>query len=200
MLSACTEKSYRAPVLPSNLMEASAGLHFARAVRRLRAMQEQPATVPLRDGAAVRVFPPAVPLVVILGGVGLNRLWPIDPGFVMPAHHWIGGIIAVGAFLGLGLWSVVLFRRSGQDENPWKPTPAIVERGPFRLTRNPMYLQMVLICIGFAIILMNAWILLLTPFGAWVLQRFVIRYEEEYLERKFGKTYLAYKQRVRRWI
>jgi protein-S-isoprenylcysteine O-methyltransferase Ste14 len=155
-----------------------------------------------RDAAAVRLFPPGVPLGVILAGVGLNRLWPIDPGFIIPApaRYWIGGAIAAGAFLGLGLWAVVLFRRSGQNENPWKPTPSIVERGPFRITRNPMYLQMVLICIGFAIILMNVWILLLTPVGAWMLQHFVIRAEEEYLERKFGEDYLAYKRRVRRWI
>lgn len=163
-------------------------------------VQAQAESGQLRDAAAVRVFPPAVPLVVILAGVGINRLWPIDPGFTLPGRFWIGGIIAVGAFLGLGLWSVVLFRRSGQDENPWKPTPAIVERGPFRITRNPMYLQMVLICIGFAVMLMNVWILLLTPIGAWVLQRFVIRYEEAYLERKFGDAYLEYKRRVRRWI
>lgn len=106
----------------------------------------------------------------------------------------------VGAILGLGLWAVLLFRRSGQDENPWKPTPAIMARGPFRFTRNPMYLQMVLVCIGFAVILWNAWILALTPVGAWLLQRLAIRPEEAYLERKFGETYLSYKRRVRRWL
>jgi len=76
----------------------------------------------------------------------------------------------------------------------------IVEHGPFRITRNPMYLQMVLICIGFAVMLMNAWILALTPVCAWVLQLFAILPEEAYLERKFGGAYLAYKSRVRRWL
>jgi protein-S-isoprenylcysteine O-methyltransferase Ste14 len=59
---------------------------------------------------------------------------------------------------------------------------------------------MVLGCIGVAIILMNWWILAVTPLGAWVLQRFAILPEEAYLERKFGDTYLAYKRRVRRWL
>jgi len=68
------------------------------------------------------------------------------------------------------------------------------------LTRNPMYLQMVLACIGFAVILSNGWILLLTPLCGWLLQRFAILPEEAYLERKFGDTYLAYKGRVRRWL
>jgi protein-S-isoprenylcysteine O-methyltransferase Ste14 len=154
------------------------------------------------DSANVRVFPPGVPLLTILAGVGLGRLWPVDQGFDIPspARYWIGGLIVVGAFFGFGLWSVVLFRKSGQNENPWKPTPVIVERGPFRITRNPMYLQMVVICIGFAVMLMNVWILALTPVCAWVLQRFAILPEEAYLERKFGGAYLAYKSRVRRWL
>jgi protein-S-isoprenylcysteine O-methyltransferase Ste14 len=155
-----------------------------------------------KDAAAVRVLPPGVPLLTILLGAGLSRVWPIDLGFelVAPARYWIGGLIVAGAFFGLGLWSVVIFRRSGQRENPWKPTPQIVDRGPFRFTRNPMYLQMVLVCVGVAILLMNVWILLLTPLTVWVLQRYAILPEEEYLERKFGETYLAYKRRVRRWL
>jgi protein-S-isoprenylcysteine O-methyltransferase Ste14 len=155
-----------------------------------------------RDAAAVRVFPPGVPLLTILAGIVLNHLWPIDLGFAFPRpeRYWVGGLIVAGAILGLGFWSMLLFRRTGQNENPWKPTPQIVERGPFRFTRNPMYLQMVLVCIGFGVILMNAWILALTPVSAWVLQRFAILPEEAYLERKFGDSYLAYKVRVRRWL
>jgi protein-S-isoprenylcysteine O-methyltransferase Ste14 len=154
------------------------------------------------SGAAVRIFPPGVPLVCVLAGVGLGWLWPIDPGFAPPAvlRYVLGGLIIVGALLGLGLWSVVLFRRSGESEIPWKPTHAMVLRGPYRFTRNPMYLQMVLGCVGFAVLLWNAWILILTPLCAWALQRFAIRPEEAYLEAKFGEPYRDYKRRVRRWI
>lgn len=155
-----------------------------------------------KDAAGVRVFPPAVPLVTVLAGVGLDWLWPIGLGFALPAplRYWVGGAVAVGALLGLGLWSAVVVRRTGQSENPYKPTTEIVERGPFAVTRNPMYLQMVLVCIGFAIALWNVWILLLTPLCAWVLQTFAILPEEAYLARKFGEPYLAYKSRVRRWL
>lgn len=155
-----------------------------------------------RDAAAVRVFPPAVPLLTILLGVGLNRVWPLGLGFGLPTpgRYWFGGLIVAGAMLGLGLWSVLLFRWSGQNENPWKPTPQIVEHGPFRVTRNPMYLQMVLVCVGVAVILENVWILALTPLCGWLLERCAILPEEAYLERKFGDNYLAYKRRVRRWL
>jgi protein-S-isoprenylcysteine O-methyltransferase Ste14 len=155
-----------------------------------------------RDAAAVRFFPPAVPLLVVLIGIGLQYWLPIDPGFAFakPARYWIGGFIAVGALLGLGAWSVLLLRRDGQSENPWKPTFRIVEKGPFRITRNPMYLQMVLVCAGLAIALMNWWILLLTPLCAWLLHKLAILPEEAYLEQKFGEAYLSYKRRTRRWI
>ena len=155
-----------------------------------------------RDTAAVRVFPPAVPLLTILAGIGVGRLWPIDLGLTLPtpARYWVGGLIAAGAFLGLGLWSVLILRRTGQTENPWQPTTEIVDVGPFRITRNPMYLQMVLICLGVGVMLMNAWILLLTPVCAWIVHRFAILPEEAHLERKFGAAYLAYKRRVRRWL
>jgi protein-S-isoprenylcysteine O-methyltransferase Ste14 len=154
------------------------------------------------DAAAVRVFPPALPVLTVLIGVGLNRLLPIHPGFELgtPERYWVGGAIVAGAILSLGLWSVLLLRRSGQSENPWKPTTHIIRSGPFRVTRNPMYLQMVLVCIGLAVALMNVWILALTPICAWLLQALAIIPEERYLEGKFGEPYLEYKRRVRRWI
>ena len=152
------------------------------------------------DAAAVRVFPPAVPLLTILIGVALNRLCPFKLKLSDLSRYGIGGAIIGVAVLGLGLCSVVLLRRTGQSENPWTPTTEIVTRGPYRLTRNPLYLQMVLGCIGFAVFLRNIWILLLTPLCAWVLQVLAILPEEAYLERKFGESYRSYKSRVRRWL
>ena len=155
-----------------------------------------------RDAAAIRVPPPLYPLLTILLGVGLQRLWPLHvvPAGATPARYWIGGLIVAGAVLGLGLLPVVLFRRTGQSELPWTPTTSIVEQGPYRFTRNPMYLHMVLVCIGMAVLLWNAWILLLTPLCAWALHRFAILREEAYLEGKFGEAYRDYMHRVRRWI
>lgn len=156
----------------------------------------------IEDAAAVRIFPPGVPLATILIGIALNWIWPLDlsPVAPRPERYWLGGTVVAGSVLGLGLWSVLLFRRGGQSENPWKPTPRIEQRGPFRVTRNPMYLQMVLVCLGFSILLANGWILVLTPVAAWLLQRFAILPEEAYLEGKFGESYRAYKKRVRRWL
>jgi protein-S-isoprenylcysteine O-methyltransferase Ste14 len=153
-----------------------------------------------RDAAAVRIFPPAIPVATIAAGVLLQRFWPLDRFAPAPERYWVGGAIIVAAILGLGLWAVITMRRTGQSENPWKPTTEIVAAGPFRFTRNPMYLQMVIVTLGAAVLLGNVWVLLLTPVGAWLLQRFAIRPEEDYLEAKFGEAYVEYKRRVRRWI
>lgn len=155
-----------------------------------------------KDAADVHVFPPAIPLATILLGVALEHLMPLGSAYtpVSRARYWVGGLLVVGAILGLGWRAVRLVRGSGQSENPWKPTTEIIERGPFRISRNPMYLQMVLVCVGVAIFLWNAWILILTPICVVLLQRWVIAREEAYLERKFGDRYLSYKRRVRRWI
>lgn len=154
------------------------------------------------DAARVRIFPPAVPLVTILSGIVAERWLPLsvicEPG--APLRNLLGGAVVVGSVLGLGLWSVLLVRGSDQSENPWKPTTAIIDRGPFRISRNPMYLQMVLVCLGFALALWNAWILVFAPVCAWLLQRLAIEPEEAYLEQKFGEAYVAYKRRVRRWL
>lgn len=154
------------------------------------------------DAAAVRVFPPAVPFITILAGLALEHQLPLRFCFelAVPYRHWLGGLLIGAAVLGLGLPSVIIMRRTGQSENPWKPTTEIVEAGPFRFTRNPMYLQMVLVCLGASIVLWNAWILLLTPLCVWALERLAILPEEHYLERKFGEAYVAYKRRVPRWL
>lgn len=154
------------------------------------------------DAAKVRVFPPAVPLVAVLLGVAADYLVPLRIPAVPPMalRLSIGVAIVVGSMLILGLWAVLLVRRSGQSENPWKPTTRIVESGPFRFSRNPMYLQMVLVCLGLSVMLWNAYLFLLAFGCAWVLQRFVIRPEEAYLEGKFGDAYRQYKRRVRRWL
>ena len=154
------------------------------------------------DAARVRVLPPGVPLIVVLLGMVLRRFWPLLPGLTLSplVRYGLGGAIVFGSILGLGYRAVRTMRRTGQDENPWKPSPSLIETGPYRITRNPMYLQLVLVCIGFSVLLANPWILVLTPPAALVLQELAIRPEEEYLERKFGEDYRAYKRRVRRWI
>jgi protein-S-isoprenylcysteine O-methyltransferase Ste14 len=155
------------------------------------------------DAAArVRIIPPLVPVGAILLGILLERRWPLGVFFELPvpSRIWVGAGIIAAAVVVLGAWPLALFFRSGQNPEPWKPTPSLHVSGPYGLTRNPMYLMLVLVCLGSAIAVANLWILALTPVVGWILHRFAVLPEEAYLEQKFGDTYLAYKQRVRRWL
>jgi protein-S-isoprenylcysteine O-methyltransferase Ste14 len=77
---------------------------------------------------------------------------------------------------------------------------ALVVDGPFRFTRNPLYLSLTLLYSGTALLLNLLWVVLLLPIALVIMQFGVISREERYLEKKFGQEYLRYKTRVRRWI
>src|SRR5262249_6758965 len=96
-------------------------------------------------------------------------------------------------------WDVTI-TRAGSNVPTNRPTTTIVDRGPYRFTRNPIYLAMVLALIGPAIALNSLWLLLtLVPF-ALVIRYGVVAREEAYLQRKFGDDYRRYRARVRRWL
>ncbi len=90
--------------------------------------------------------------------------------------------------------------RAGSNVPTSQPTMTIVDSGPYRLTRNPIYVGMMLGLIGLAIALNSLWLLLtLVPF-ALVIRYGVVTREEAYLERKFGDVYRRYRARIRRWL
>lgn len=152
------------------------------------------------DGAAVRLPPPLVYLLAVIGGALLHAfVLPLPFGFAFGAR--VGAAVAV-AILGLGLMAgaIGLFRRTGQDPKPWKATPEVISDGVYRFTRNPMYVGMALLQAGIGIGLANAWIVALVPPVLFIVYATAIRPEEAYLERKFGERYSAYKNSVRRWL
>ncbi len=112
----------------------------------------------------------------------------------------IVGIVLIVKWLVLAIWAVRTFRGVGTTPNPTKPTTALALGGPYRFTRNPMYVGLVLMQVGVALVANALWPLVFVVLSVIVVQRAVIVPEEAYLERKFGAPYVEYKQRVRRWI
>lgn len=152
--------------------------------------------------AAVKVPPPIVAIVTIIAGYVLGRFLPLaaDLALPTPTRYWVGGLICVVAIVVFIVLPARQFQQTGQDPKPWTPTPEIVVSGLYQRTRNPMYLGMLVFCLGFAVILSEAWILVLTPVCGWLIYLTAIRHEEAYLAEKFGESYRAYKEIVRRWI
>jgi protein-S-isoprenylcysteine O-methyltransferase Ste14 len=97
-------------------------------------------------------------------------------------------------------WAISTITRAGSNVPTNLPTTAIVESGPYRFTRNPIYLAMMLGLVGLALAFDSLWLLaMLVPFAA-VIRFGVVAREEAYLDRKFGDVYRRYRSRVRRWV
>jgi protein-S-isoprenylcysteine O-methyltransferase Ste14 len=161
-------------------------------------MMEQNPTITATDHAGVRVPPPLLYAVGLGASVLLQALlplgsWPRLAGMVLALP-----CLALG--LGLCAWSIMLFKRFRTSLVPVVPSAALVTRGPYRFTRNPMYVGLAFIYAGTALWFGLGWGLLLLPVVLVLIHYLVIVREERYLERKFGEAYGRYRARVRRWI
>ena len=152
----------------------------------------------VRDSSGVISPPPLIYLVPLL--IGLLLHWVAPVRFFPSTFQLIVGLPLIGIGIFLILWAVRVFKHTGTDISVSKPTTTIVAEGPYRFTRNPMYLSMTLTYLGIAISFNALWPLLLLPGVLLIMQFGVISREERYLEKKFGKEYLQYKGRVRPWI
>lgn len=150
------------------------------------------------DTADIRILPPLILAITFLaGGVAARFL----PGRILPTPAAIiAGVALVSAGLAIGLWGVRAMRRARTAVDPRKPTTAIVREGPFRFSRNPLYLSMLFLYAGVAFLANSPWMLLFTAPLMGALWLAAIRPEERYLEAKFGDEYRTYRARVRRWL
>jgi protein-S-isoprenylcysteine O-methyltransferase Ste14 len=161
-------------------------------------LPQSEAAAPKADTSGIRVPPPVYYVAAFLVGVVLELIFPTSwpPLGIRLAVAFIAG----AAWLALDGAATVLFRRAGTSMVPMNPTTALVTSGPYRVTRNPMYVGMAFLYVGFAFAFGVIWALVFLPAVIAVIDRFVIALEEPYLERKFGQAYRDYKSRVRRWL
>ncbi|MGB6346193.1 MAG: isoprenylcysteine carboxylmethyltransferase family protein [Methyloceanibacter sp.] len=155
----------------------------------------------MQDYAEVVVKPPLLFAGALLIGCLLSWLIPIGPGLGAANGRAlaVGGSLAL-AGLALGVLSIREFRRAGTSVVPGEPSTTLLETGPYRFTRNPIYIGLVILYFGLAIVLTSAWMLVLLLPVLIVLQRGVVEREEAYLKAKFGQAYRQYQARVPRWL
>jgi len=151
-------------------------------------------------GARVRFPPPLVFLTCVISGFAIQRT-------VMTVHYpvdrWL--TIAVGLVVLLTGASLVasariLFLRTRQNPVPWTPTPQLIFTGPYRFTRNPMYVGITFVMIGIGLVRDNPWVSAFAVPALLVVHLIAVRPEETYLATKFGDPYRAYLARVRRYL
>ena len=148
----------------------------------------------------LRIPPPVVALATVAAMWGLAQVLPV---IALPRGMRLAaaGLLALAGVVTSG-WGIATFRRARTTVNPHKPAKAtsLVTSGPYRLTRNPMYLGLLLVLAAWTVFLAS-WPAILGPI-AFVLymNRFQIAPEERALQGLFGDEYLAYRARVRRWL
>lgn len=151
-------------------------------------------------GANVRFPPPLVFLGFLLLGV-------VTQWLVLPLASGVGWAFRIGAAalftgagLALALWANAGFRRIGRRPEPWLPSSALILEGPYRFTRNPMYVGMTSIQIGVGAALDNGWVVLFALPALCAVHVIAVIPEERYLEETFGESYGELKRRVRRYL
>ena len=154
----------------------------------------------MSDHAGVKFPPPFAYAAAVLGGWWLNRVRPLpiqsDTGPSAAVIAWA----LVAAALYLLAAPFTLFIRKHTSILPMRPSSALVIAGPYRFTRNPMYLGMALLTVALSVWLNTWWVIVLLVPALLIIQRFVIAREEAYLHRRFGSEYDNYTKRVRRWV
>jgi protein-S-isoprenylcysteine O-methyltransferase Ste14 len=147
----------------------------------------------------VKLPPPIWALICVLAAAAIS--WSLGWPKLLGQLNAALGIAVVAAALFLMFWAVVVFRREDTEVNPTSRTNRkLVIYGPYRFSRNPMYLGLVTITLGIAV-WVGAWPMLIAPIAVFTILNWVhIPFEEAKMRRQFGATYDQYVERVRRWV
>ena len=146
-----------------------------------------------KDRPGVLAPPPLIYLAAFLLGWWGRGLLPRYQSIAAGAALAAAGVALAG-------WGVATMMRARTHVDPYKPATALVTTGPFRLTRNPLYVSLTAVYAGAALWSASMTSLLLLPAAVAILYFGVILREERYLEGKFGAAYRDYRKRVRRWL
>ncbi len=144
------------------------------------------------------IMPPTYFIILFVLSIALNFIFPIKE--IVYAPFTFLGIIAIGFGIVMNLWSVSLFKKRNTTVIPHGTPTSLTTSGPFRITRNPIYLGMTAILLGIAIFLGSLVTFVFPIIFVVIIHTRFIPMEEKNLERIFGKKYKDYKRKVRRWI
>lgn len=166
-------------------------------------MTDQPDRIPPERGTPeqgpnVFTFPPVIYAGAFVMGYLTDRAFPNNLGYETPRQIVGWCLVALGC--ALAGWAIARFIRARTHVDVRKPATALVTDGPYRLTRNPMYVAAALLYAGIAIVYAKVFILAFLIPCLVVIDIFIIRREEAYLETVFGEPYRDFRRRVRRWL
>ena len=144
--------------------------------------------------------PPVYFLACLIVGSVLQYVHPLRLGPYSFRAGAIAGVIVLALAATMGMSAALLMMRRRTPIEPWKDPVHLVTSGPFRVSRNPLYLTLTMVLIAVSIIANSIWLLIAGAVLLLLLDRVIVRREERVLHQVFGDEYRSYKSRVRRWI
>ena len=134
-------------------------------------------------------------------GIALQWLVPLPWIYGLAAlEATVMGVTMIVAAFAIDIWAAIVFRNHKTTIMPHQRSARLVTRGPFRFSRNPIYVGNLMVVAGLGLVLSNLWLLVLTPVLGFALQKLAITREERHMEALFADQWRDYKARVRRWI
>jgi protein-S-isoprenylcysteine O-methyltransferase Ste14 len=152
------------------------------------------------DNPGVILPPPLIYAIIFLTSVFLNKILPVNINFIPESIKHRAGPILIGISLALLVTSLWRFFKSRNTLITIRPASSLQTTGIYAYTRNPMYLSLVILYAGIAFFKGNLWTFSLIPVLMLVIEYYVIKREELYLERQYGEEFVSYKNSVRRWL
>jgi protein-S-isoprenylcysteine O-methyltransferase Ste14 len=151
------------------------------------------------DSPGIIAPPPVLYIGAFLASLAIHLVSPLSIFHATLVNRVLGAVLLIVSAV-LARWAFVALRHAGTSANPYRPSAALTIAGPFRFSRNPIYLAMTGLYFGASLLVNSVWPLLLLAPLLVVMRWGVILREERYLSAKFGEVYTAYKSGVRRWL
>ncbi|ODT50018.1 isoprenylcysteine carboxylmethyltransferase family protein [Devosia sp. 63-57] len=155
-----------------------------------------------KDNPGLIMPPPFYPALSWLAALGLQWLHPLHliPPFGLSSWaFWLGLLLAVAGFAVVNR-AIAAFQAAGTNVMPSQPTLVVVSTGPYRFSRNPIYIGCLMLHLGLTLMAGLNWGLPLLPLVLVAFHLLAVLPEERYLQRKFGDSYTRYQAATRRWL
>ncbi|MBS1745141.1 MAG: isoprenylcysteine carboxylmethyltransferase family protein [Bacteroidetes bacterium] len=153
-----------------------------------------------KDNPGVYIPPPLLYAAIFILAILMQKVLPLSKEFFYTTTSDIIGTVFILVSLFFNFPALLQFLKSKNTLITVKPANTLQTSGIYSVSRNPMYISLLLIYTGLSFIIGNWWNLILLPVLIFIVQEYVIKKEEKYLGRRFGQEYAEYKSKVRRWL
>jgi len=149
-------------------------------------------------GPGVKFPPPLVFIIAIILGYFLENYFSL---VTLNSYLWVLiGSTGIVVSIGVLCYALYSFIKAKTHIEPWQPASSLITTGLYKFSRNPIYLMFVVLTVSIGLVLSKFWIVVFTFIAAWIIQTYVIKREEIYLEKVFADKYIKYQRSVNRWL